>query len=37
VCDPRLLSRSYGKAFFDSLPPMARTRDLGEVERFFTA
>jgi ATP-dependent DNA helicase DinG len=37
VCDPRLLSRSYGKAFFDSLPPMARTRDLGEVERFFAA
>jgi ATP-dependent DNA helicase DinG len=36
VCDPRLLSRSYGHAFLDSLPPMGRTRDLPEVERFFT-
>jgi len=37
VCDPRLLSRSYGRAFTDSLPPMARCRDLQEVERFFAA
>jgi len=37
VCDPRLLSRSYGHAFLDSLPPMARTRELADVERFFTA
>jgi ATP-dependent DNA helicase DinG len=37
VCDPRLLSRSYGHAFLDSLPPMARTRDLAEVARFFDA
>jgi ATP-dependent DNA helicase DinG len=35
VCDPRLLSRPYGHAFLSSLPPMARTRDLGDVERFF--
>jgi ATP-dependent DNA helicase DinG len=37
VCDPRLLSRSYGHAFLDSLPPMARTRDPADVERFFAA
>lgn len=35
VCDPRLLSRSYGRAFLDSLPPMLRSRDLQEVRRFF--
>ncbi|NCA88770.1 MAG: ATP-dependent DNA helicase [Gammaproteobacteria bacterium] len=36
VCDPRLLSKSYGHAFLKSLPPMARTRELALVERFFT-
>jgi ATP-dependent DNA helicase DinG len=35
VCDPRLLSRSYGHAFLRSLPPMGRTRDPKDVERFF--
>jgi len=35
VCDPRLLSRPYGRAFLKSLPPMARTRELALVERFF--
>nr|MBP8198119.1 ATP-dependent DNA helicase [Chromatiaceae bacterium] len=35
VCDPRLLSKPYGHAFLKSLPPMARTRDLALVERFF--
>jgi ATP-dependent DNA helicase DinG len=35
VCDPRLLGRSYGRAFLDSLPPMARTRELADVARFF--
>jgi ATP-dependent DNA helicase DinG len=35
VCDPRLLSRSYGHAFLNSLPPMARTRDIEDVRRFF--
>jgi ATP-dependent DNA helicase DinG len=37
VCDPRLLARSYGHAFLKSLPPMARTRDLDDVRRFFAA
>jgi ATP-dependent DNA helicase DinG len=27
VCDPRLTSRGYGKAFLRSLPPMAPTRE----------
>lgn len=35
ICDPRLLSKSYGQLFLDSLPPMRRTRSLGDVERFF--
>ncbi len=35
VCDPRLLSRPYGRAFLNSLPPMARTRELEDVQRFF--
>ncbi len=34
LCDPRLLTKSYGKAFLSSLPPMARTRDLSRVEKF---
>jgi ATP-dependent DNA helicase DinG len=37
LCDPRLLSKGYGKTFLASLPPMPLTRDLGEVERFFAA
>jgi len=37
VCDPRLLSRSYGHAFLDSLPPMRRSRDLEDVQTFFAA
>ncbi|MBK1701232.1 ATP-dependent DNA helicase [Thiococcus pfennigii] len=35
VCDPRLLTRSYGRRFLESLPPMARTRDAAEVAAFF--
>lgn len=35
LCDPRLLTRSYGRVFLDSLPPMARTRELAQVRRFF--
>lgn len=35
LCDPRLLSKSYGRIFLDSLPPMARTRKLESVQRFF--
>lgn len=35
LCDPRLLSRPYGRVFLDSMPPMARTRDLEEAKGFF--
>jgi ATP-dependent DNA helicase DinG len=35
LCDPRLLSRSYGRVFLASLPPMIRTRKLERVQRFF--
>lgn len=35
ICDPRLLSKPYGRRIWQSLPPMARTRELTEVERFF--
>jgi ATP-dependent DNA helicase DinG len=35
ICDPRLLSKSYGKMFLNSLPPMKRTRILARVEEFF--
>lgn len=35
VCDPRLLKRSYGQIFLDSVPPMKRTRDLADVQAFF--
>lgn len=35
LCDPRLTSRGYGKIFLASLPPLPRTRDFADVERFF--
>ncbi len=35
ICDPRLLKRGYGHFFLESLPPMARTREPEDVERFF--
>jgi ATP-dependent DNA helicase DinG len=35
ICDPRLLKRGYGHVFLESMPAMARTRDLADVQRFF--
>ena len=35
VADPRIVNRSYGKLFLDSLPGMTRTRKLEVVQRFF--
>ena len=35
LCDPRLLSRGYGRIFLDSLPPFSRTRELADVQAFF--
>jgi len=37
ICDPRLLTKAYGKKIWQSLPPMKRTRALAEVEQFFFA
>ncbi|MCX7107719.1 MAG: ATP-dependent DNA helicase [Methylococcales bacterium] len=35
ICDPRLLKKSYGQLFLDSVPPMKRTRDIVDVQAFF--
>ena len=35
LCDPRLLGKSYGRLFLDSLPPFPRTRDIQDVQDFF--
>jgi ATP-dependent DNA helicase DinG len=35
ICDPRLVSRPYGARLLAALPPMRRTRDLADVQRFF--
>jgi ATP-dependent DNA helicase DinG len=37
LCDPRLLSRPYGKRILASLPPMKRARSLEEVREFFAS
>jgi ATP-dependent DNA helicase DinG len=37
LCDQRLRTRAYGRIFLDSLPPMPRTENLQEVERFLHA
>ena len=36
ICDPRLISRTYGQTFLSSLPRMPRTRKLSVVQRFFS-
>ncbi len=35
LCDPRLLTKPYGRLFINSLPPLGRTRDLEDVQKFF--
>ena len=37
ICDPRLISKHYGKRIWQSLPPFKRTRELADVESFFTS
>lgn len=34
VCDNRLVNRSYGAIFLNSLPPSPRTRNLADVMQF---
>jgi len=36
ICDPRLISKPYGKRIWQSLPPFKRTRDAADVIAFFT-
>ena len=35
ICDPRLISKPYGRRIWQSLPPFKRTRFLAEVKAFF--
>lgn len=35
LCDPRLLGKSYGRIFLDSLPPLPRSRRIEDVAAFF--
>jgi ATP-dependent DNA helicase DinG len=35
ICDPRLITKSYGKRIWQSLPPFKRTRMLADVQAFF--
>ena len=36
ICDPRLITKSYGKRIWQSLPPFRRTKVLADVEAFFS-
>ncbi len=36
ICDPRLITKSYGKRIWQSLPPFKRTRVLADVQEFFS-
>ncbi|MCF7968002.1 MAG: ATP-dependent DNA helicase [Methylococcaceae bacterium] len=35
LCDPRLLSKPYGKVFLNSLPPMERSHSIADIQLFF--
>ncbi len=35
LCDPRLVSKPYGRMFLASLPAMRRTRELNDIIHFF--
>ena len=37
ICDPRLISKPYGKRIWQSLPPFKRTRELSVAQEFFAA
>ena len=34
ICDPRLISKPYGRRIWQSLPPFARSRELSTVQAF---
>ena len=35
ICDPRLVSKAYGRTIWRALPPFRRTRALADVQAFF--
>jgi ATP-dependent DNA helicase DinG len=35
ICDPRLISKGYGRRIWQSLPPFKRTRELDAVKAFW--
>ena len=37
ICDPRLITKPYGKRIWQSLPPFTRTKELVDVETFFAS
>ncbi len=37
LCDPRLSSKPYGRRILNALPPMKLTRELSDVETFFSS
>lgn len=37
ICDPRMITKPYGKIIWRSLPPMRRSREQGEVVRYLEA
>ena len=36
ICDPRLISKPYGRRIWQSLPPFTRTRELATVQQFLS-
>jgi ATP-dependent DNA helicase DinG len=37
TCDPRMLSKPYGRVFLDAMPAFSRTRELDDVIAFFAS
>jgi ATP-dependent DNA helicase DinG len=37
ICDPRLITKPYGKRIWQSLPPFKRTKELEDVQTFFAS
>ncbi len=37
ICDPRLISKPYGRRIWQSLPPFARTREFATVQNFLVS
>jgi ATP-dependent DNA helicase DinG len=36
LLDNRLLKQRYGRTFIDSLPPYKKTKDIADVDEFFS-